>query len=333
MDLAAAMTGWCPIHDRVFDSKDGLCPKCGTALVSDDAPADEHAVVITSDDGTAETPDAELKPTPNKRSALIGIAAAVVLAFVAGLAFPDATSNQPRTTAPRDVVADISVGVVRRQFDIRLRLESFSQQGQNVVARITVEEGSKIALGELDTVGMTLTLAGGGEFPVEVAPRTTISGFIIEGSILNRSDIPVIGVRLDELQFGSGVDSAAPIDIRGAWPASERNQPRTVRTDVSIQPGDGRTVHVNGIVGWTDRLELGVSITGARPGYRYGTRYELVADSIYEGIPIDNGAISERSRTATVRFEDLPSRITGRWELRVAVERIVAQGPWEWSLI
>ena len=333
MDLAVGVTGWCPIHDRVFDSKDGLCPKCGTALVSDDAPADEHDVVITADEDTAQTPEAELDPTPNKRSVLIGIGAAIVLAFVAGLAFPDARSGPAPATRPREVVADINVGVVRRQFDIRLRLESFSQQGQNVVARITVEDGSKIALGELETVGMTLTLAGGGEFPVEVAPRTTISGFILEGSILNRSDIPVIGVRLDELQFGSGVDSAAPIDLRGAWPASERNQPRTVRTDVSINPGDGRTVHVNGLVGWTDRLELGLSITGARPGYRYATRYELVADSIYEGIPIDNGAIAERSRTATVRFENLPARITGGWELRVAVERIVAQGPWEWSLI
>ena len=332
--MAVAVTGWCPIHDRVFDSKDGMCPKCGTALVSDDAPRDEHEVVITADDDAVDAPADELKATPDKRSALVGIAAAAVLAFVAGLAFPDATSNQPRTTAPRDVVADINVGVVRRQFDIRLRLESFSQQGRNVVARITVEEGSNISLGELDTVGMTLTLAGGGEFPVEAVPRTTISGFILEGSLLNRSDIPVIGVRLDELQFGSGVDDAAPIDIRGAWPATERNQPRTVRTDLSIHPGDGRTIHVNGLVGWTDRLELGVSIRGARPGYRYGTRYELIADSIYEGIPNENFVDSStHERTATVRFEDLPARIRGRWELRVAVERLVAEGPWDWSLI
>ena len=331
--MADAVTGWCPIHDRVFEAKDGLCPKCGTALVADEDVPDEHQVVITADGADEEDPTGELQPSQRSRSALVGIAAAVMLAFVAGLAFPNAGSGPEPVSRPRDISADISVGVVRRQFDIRLRLESFTQQGRNVIARITVEEGSSVALGDLNGVVVTFTLAGGGEFPAEVAPRTTISGFIIEGALLNRADIPVIGVRIDELQFAGGLSDDAPIDISDAWPASGANQPRTVRTDFSIHPGDGRRIHVNGLVGWTDRLELGVSISGARPGYLYGTRFELVADSIYEGIPVEGGSISQRERTATVRFESLPSRIRGRTSLRVSVERIVAHGPWDWSLI
>jgi len=327
------MTGWCPIHDRVFEAKDGLCPKCGTALVADEERDDRPEFVITTDADVEEQPKAEAPAWDRKRSTLIGISAAVVVAFVAGLAFPDSRSNEPATIAARDVVADLNVGVVRRQFDIRLRLESFSQRGRSVIARISVEEGSNVALGELNGVVVTFTLAGGGELPVQVAPRTTISGFIVEGTLLNRGDIAVIGMRIDELQFGSGVGTDAPIDISGAWPATARNQPRTVRTDVSIHPGDGRAIRVNGIVGWTDRLELGVSITGARPGYRYGTRWELVSGAIHEGIPNDSGAISERERSATVRFEDLPRRIDGRWSVRVAVDRILAEGPWDWSLV
>ena len=323
------MTGWCPVHDRTYEAEDGLCPRCGTALVADGSAASDQATVIVQTNGPETQINSSLVRSPARRpsTTVVGVAAAVVVAFVAGLAFPDAKPLDDGTSAlSRDAAVDLNVGVTRNSANLPLRLESFTQRGRNVVARISVGDEAGVELGKLRTAAVWFILAGGGEISDEIPVRSTITGFIIEGMLLPSGSTPVVGVRIDSLTFAEGVGADIPIDISGVWPATLANQPRTDRIAAALNPGDGRVFHINGLVGWTDRVEVGLSIRGSRPGWHYGTRYELVSDSIHEG------ALQEGFDSTIVRFDSLP-KAKRRWAFRVAVDDSKAIGPWEWSFV
>lgn len=334
MDLAAPVKGWCPVHDRVFRAKDGLCPECGTALVTDDAPERRAVVIHTDTEDDAPPNVVEQEPPRGNRSVLLGVAVAVLVAFIAGLAFPEGEKPTTKVIAPRDVNADLNIGQTRDRARIPLRLESFSQHGRNVVARFTVREGSEIELGKLAGVHVAFALGSGGEISDNVAPRTTVSGFVLSGTFLQRGDIAVTGIRIDSLEFDSGLMKEVPLDISGAWPATTANQPRAAKANRTIRPGDGRTIDIYGLVGWADRLEAGLSVRGGKPEFFYATRYELVSSSTHEGL-VTSGSdpgYGSGDETGTVRFEGLPS-MKRNWVLRVTVDGILANGVWEWSFV
>jgi hypothetical protein len=323
------MTGWCPVHDRTYEADDGLCPRCGTALVTDEAPSDEATVIVQTNDSEAEIGSSSADRPPSRRpsTTVIGVAAAVVIAFVAGLAFPDANTASDRTgSLTRDAAVDLNIGVTRNSANLPLRLESFTQRGRNVVARISVGDEGGVELGKLRTASVWFILAGGGEISDEIPVRSTITGFIIEGMLIPSASTPVVGVRIDSLTFAEGVGADLPLDISGVWPATLANQPRTDRLAAAIRPGDGRVFRVYGLVGWADRIEVGLEIIGSRPGWLYGTRYELVSDSSHEG------ALQEGFESTIVRFDTLPKG-KRRWAFRIAVDNAVAIGPWEWSFV
>ena len=326
------MKGWCPVHDRVFQAKDGLCPECGTALVTDEAPP-QKAVVIRTDTEEEAPPGVveQQRATPN-RSVLIGIAAAVLVAFIAGLAFPDGEKPATTTAAPRDVNADLNIGRTRNSANIPLRLESFSQHGTTIVARISVRDGVDLELRKLKGAHTVFMLAGGGEISDNIAPRTTVSGFILSGTFLQRGDLPVVGIRIESLEFESGVRKDVPLDISDAWPATTANQPRASAVRKTIRPGDGRTLTVHGLVGWVDRLEVGISVTGADSGLFYDTTYTLTSDTTSRAGEVFIGRTEDDVWSVTVRFEDVPSR-SESFTLGVSVERILAHGGWEWSFV
>jgi hypothetical protein len=320
------MTGWCPVHDRTYEADDGLCPRCGTALITDDVPSDDATVIVRTNE--AEPEISSDRPSARRPSTtVIGIAAAVVVAFVAGLAFPDPDPAGDRTIAsPRDAAVDLNVGVTRNSDSLSLRLQSFTQRGNNVVARISVASADDVDLGRLHSASVWFILAGGGEISDEVAVRSTITGFIIEGRLLPSATTPVIGVRIDSLTFAEGGVAGVPIDLSGVWPATRANQPRSDRVGGVLTPGGGPTINLNGLIGWADRLEVGLSISGEGPGWRYGIRYELVSDSSHEG------TVHEGFNTTIVRFDSLPA---GKrpWVFQVAVANTMAMGPWEWSFV
>ncbi len=319
------MTGWCPVHDRTYEADDGFCPRCGTALVTDDIPSDDATVIVRTNE-----PEPEIssdRPSARRPSTtVIGIAAAVVVAFVAGLAFPDADTAGDRTvSSPRDAAVDLNVGVTRNSASLSLRLESFTQRGQNVVARISVGSADGADLGKLRSASVWLILAGGGEISDEVAVRSTITGFIIEGRLLPSATAPVIGVRIDSLGFGYAAGDDIPIDLSGVWPATPANQPRSDKATGRLEL-DGLEFDLRGVVGWVDHVDVGLSIRGTRPGWDYGTRYELVSDAIYEGFA------QGTPDSAIVRFDSLPSG-KRRWSFRVSLGSASAVGPWEWSFV
>jgi hypothetical protein len=321
------MTGWCPVHDRTYEADDGLCPRCGTALVTDDVPSDDATVIVRANEPETQSgPTPERPPSRRPITTVIGIAAAVVVAFVAGLAFPDAETAGDRTIAsPRDAAVDLNVGVTRSSASFSLRLESFTQRGHNVVARISVGSADDVDLGKLRSASVWFVLAGGGEISDEVAVRSTITGFIIEGRLLPSATAPVIGVRIDSLGFGYAAGDDIPIDLSGVWPATRANQPRSDKATGKLEL-DGLGFDLRGIVGWVDHVDVGLSIIGARPGWDYGTRYELVSDAIYEGFAQGTPG------SVIVRFDSLPSG-KRRWSFRVSLGSASAVGPWEWSFV
>ena len=318
------MTGWCPVHDRTYEADDGLCPHCGTPLVTEDASNDATVIVRANDPETQMS--SGRPPVRRPSTTVIGVAAAVVVAFVAGLAFPDAKPTGDGTsTQPRDAAVDLNVGVTRNSANVPLRLESFTQRGRNVVARISVGSGSGVELGKLRTASVWFILAGGGEVSDEVPVRTTITGFIIDGALLPSATTPVLGIRIDSLTFAAGVGDDIPIDLSGVWPATLANQPRSGKASGTLKLG-GREFRIQGLVGWADRVEVGLSIIGSRPGWRYATRYELVSDTGHEG------AVQEGFDSTIVRFDSIP-RSQRRFAFRIAVDGATAIGPWEWSFV
>ena len=327
--MAAGVSGWCPIHDRTFESDDGLCPKCGTALVSDEAPKPSEVIVIDADVDDEPRVEDELAPILPKRKALLGIATAVVIAFVAGLAFPRGNQTTSAPKAPHQVVADLNVGLTRPHLGIRLRLESFTQRGRNIVARFTVPDEVQLDLGSLEGIEVFLTLAGGGEVSDNVAPRTTTTGFVIAGSFLQRDDVPVTGVRIDALQFHVGSGRRVDLDVSDAWPVARGDEPRAARAALRVEPGDGRIFTLSGLVGWRGSLELHFSVEGQKYGHVYDTSWHLGPS---EGSESDYASVNPEDQTVAVRFADLP---TGekKFKLSVRVTSVTAIGPWEWSFI
>lgn len=319
------MTGWCPVHDRTYEAGDGLCPRCGTPLVTDDIPSDGATVIVRADEPETQIGSTPERP-PSRRPSTTVIGIAVAVAFVAGLAFPDAKpgTGEP-SVAPRDAVVDLNVGVTRNSASISLRLESFTQRGRNVVARISVGSTEEADLGRLRSASVRFNLAGGGEISDVVAVRSTITGFIIEGQLLPSASTPVIGVRIDSLGFGYAAGDDTPIDLSGVWPATRTNQPRSDKAKGKLEL-DGLGFHLLGTVGWVDHVDVGLSIIGARPGWDYQTRYELVSDAIYEGLA------QGTPDSVTVRFDSLPSG-KRRWSFRVSLGMASAIGPWEWSFV
>lgn len=332
------MTGWCPRHDAIVESTDGLCPKCGAALVVDETPSRRAPVVEIATES-----EVEIAPEPaddgramrdvavaNRRVPSVAwIAVALTAAFVAGLAFPDVRPDDARPVVPlREVNADLNVGVTRTAFDLGLRLESFTQRGRHIVARVSVPDPGDLVLGDLRTAFVALrTGSAGGEIfePMEV--RSTVSGFILEGEVVPRPDVAVLGLRIDTLNFAASGDARTSLDLTGVWPATETNQPRAKRAGGKLEPVAGRRYEVTGLIGWANRLDVGVSLTGKRhPGYQWEESWLLTSGTNQVGAMYSGGA------EGVVTFLGVPADFR-KVKLHVTVGALAISGLWEWSFV
>lgn len=325
------MTGWCPVHDKVYEADDGLCPRCGTALVAEEEAPSYEMVVGADEDVATEAPPAGPTSDSRRRAAnVVTVVAAVVVAFVAGLAFPQPDKNAvERGTPSREARSDLNIGVTRIASGVAVRLESFTQRGPYVVARFTLPGGAQASLGRLRSATVSFFTPDGviaDEFQLPI--RATLTGFIVEGTSRVGAETPIVGLRIERLSLaeqGPGTDT--PIDLTRVWPATKTTEPRTRRSTGTFADGNGRTFAITGLVGWADRVEIGlrVDVPKSRSRWAFDTEFTLVSQAVE--VP---GTSLDGPTTSTVRFDGLP-REARRWALRVSVRSVSVVGPWNWA--
>jgi hypothetical protein len=211
---------------------------------------------------------------------------------------------------------------------VALRLESFTQRGTIVVLRLTVPPVKGLDLGRLRSVAVSFADATGTQLAVEdMTPRVTVSGFILEGSVLPRADTPVAAIGIDYLALDARGEAKASLDLRGAWPASAATQPRARAARGRLDPGEGPVYSITGVVGWADRLEVGLAWRENASGWQYGAKFRLESGNVSTApTSLEGGPAG-----FVVRFTDAP-RDWYRAILRMTVSGLSITGPWAWRL-
>lgn len=322
--MAGVTTGWCPIHDRVYEGDDGLCPRCGTALVADDAPTGQPIVIDPASEmgGGERAPEPSRPNGPRRTSTVAGVAGAIVIAFVAGLAFPDQAQDESKGAKAAEVAADLNIGITRNGAGVPLRLESFTQRGRQVVARVSVPADSELRLGDLRSATVAFR-TGAGEIFEQMPVRPTVSGFILDGVVMSRAEIAVLGIRIDTLDLvGSGTAQTA-LDLNGVWPANTANQPRARAASGTLRPVPGLRFTVKGLIGWADRLDVGMAVSNAHPEWFHDVDWLLVSGS--RRVHSDDGR-------ELLTFLGVPEEFR-RVRLIVSVRAVTVSGRWEWSFV
>jgi hypothetical protein len=340
------MKGWCPRHDRVFSSRDGRCPKCETALVAVSAPRSKEKTLRerifeeTPAEPAAEAAFQEESAAPAGpiedavpravvvRTGWVAIAvvAAIGVAFVAGLAFPESGPSPP-TIVPREARTNISVGEEEHGAGVALRLDSFEQRGRRVVMRISVLSPEDFDVGRVRGMGAVFFSETGIELADSgIAVRTTTSGFIAEGEVLSRGEVPVGGVHINVLDLELEASANLAVDISQVWPATKSTQPRAVAISVPIDLDGPRRLVLTGMVGWEDRLQMNLVADGAQQGWFYNEEFALIGRR--GTIP---GSVSQSNPgSLLVEFLDLPAD-ERRLELSLNVSSLRIEGGWSWQ--
>lgn len=343
------MTGWCPIHDRVYDAADALCPRCGTMLVPVDE--DAHAsreipgvVVGTEDDprgdeladSGAGASAARSEPRPTETVTPLTLAmvlvAAVVVAFLAGQALPRGPGDaRPNATAKPHALADYKLKADRPGGGTTLRLERFTQRGRRLTVRVSVRGDWPLGIGTItDVVVIPLTGKGAQVGRYSMPARITTSGFVLDAGVLERADIPVVGIELFEITSTAegGVD--IPFDVSRVWPPGSGLSPRAMSLTGSARAEDGRTFRPSGAVGWPDRLEIGLRIDGLLRYWDYDDRYSIKVIGS-DAAPL-MGEVSTDIADGPVRhavFRGLPASAR-RIQLSVRFSQVTIRGGWRW---
>lgn len=319
--------GWCPVHDRVVDSRNGVCPECGTPLVDLSAgPSDrdeEHLVVeeeapepgsVVETTGPAEStlwPEVRLPQRLFGRDTIsIGpaaiaaiLVAAVLASFLVGLAIPRGDENDREAKPGATARSDYRVGRESTGGGVRLRLERFTQRGRRLFLRVTVPDQPSIESGRIFSVTLAPEVLGGSVLDeVSMRARTTIFGFIAEGVALSRDDITVTGIRIVRIEMAAAGSGRAPLDLSRVWPLETKGP---LANDRSVRLSfPGRSVFVTGLVGWPDRLEVQLEERGLHEGWIPADQYTLLtggADA--EGEVVREPGPTDPTRTLVVSFE------------------------------
>ena len=340
------MNGWCPVHDRVFETQNGDCPECGTALVpvDEERPAVETVPVVLADDdaptaASATEEHAAEEPSPSswitRPSTLAAVVVAAILAaFLIGLdaAGPDLPQT-PRFGTP-EATAEISVGRFSRGVaGVSLRLESFSQRGRRVVMRVSVPPDEPIQTGSLQTAQVQFFTPGGGSAGVatQLPVRPTTTGFIIDGVALERPDITVAAAQIDSLTFSTPDEQQILIDLDGVWPTNEAAAPRTRRFDVSSRLGR-RTFTLQSLVGWPDRIEARFRVLGDRPGWVYDDDFALLIGNVARMQGMIAATFDKTPGVVHVSFAGPPRTRTGPPRILIDHDSLTITGIWRWEL-
>jgi len=327
------MKGWCPVHDRVYETSDGLCPRCGSALVdaADDAaqaPGPTPIVISAEPQHEAEPPDRIAGwSLPSSRTVIA--AAAVAVAFVVGLAFPrGGTRDAQPASGTHEVRSEYTLGVNARDAGVVLRLESFSQRGTNVVARFTVP-GDTIAIGRIRSVELVLQNGDRTIAQPTIGVRTTVSGFIAEGNVLDAPTVPVTAIGVASLLLDSTGGGTMTLDLRSVWPATRTTEPRAHHATGTLRLSDGRTLRLTGLVGWVGRIDARFAASDVPRGWIYNDEFTLVSLG-----STTRSNVNPLDGSVDVSFVGVPA-VAQRAQLRVRCVDLTIQGfgGWLWRFV
>lgn len=332
------MTGWCPVHDHVYQARGDRCPDCGTALVAvgeRDRPQPHEEVVTVEAEAPAPGPPPFEAPP---RNAWIGrglVALGMVGAFLLGLVFPRTSAEDQPQQAPREVSLSATVGRVAVADGVKVRLDRVVQRGRRLSAQFTLLEG---APDPRVLSGLSLeVIAGGGTddestFGIgDLELRTSASGFSISGD-LQSSDLPVTRLRIGSLEVALQVIPAWVVDLSGIWPVGSADEPRILRVRQN-RSVEGRTVTLAAVLAWRDRLEAVFDLSGLRRDE--GRKYELGGvELVVPGRPgriIGGTELRISPPQLIARFENVP-RNARRVTIRSNGFIVFLGGPWTWDL-
>lgn len=336
--------GWCPKHDKVFESKTGVCPECGTKLVALGAAtpsADSHEEIVSQEAPGAEsrtsgvlTPEG---PAPVARVWFTRgiVAAAIAGAFALGLVFPNTDSEPAASTTSEPVERVLRPAKLVARDEGALRLDRVIQNGKELFAEFAVFQGFGAA-GSIEGVSIDVTTLGRGgarsSFSVpDVKVATSPSGFTISGT-LEVADEAVVEIRVASVQVVGDEQPSWNLDISNIWPAGNA-EPKVLRPTGSTRSVGAGSVRLTALLGWSDRLEAVFELRGV------GTtdddlRYRLAGLEI---VPRRGPAVSadEEQQVSPsqviVRFSRVPES-AGTIELRATRVLIFMNGPWTYTL-
>jgi hypothetical protein len=342
------MRGWCPVDDRVVDAPDDRCPRCGTSLVplATRTEPERSVVVVGGEDDespatliaveTKETVDPRpAPPTPPAEVGPWAIAAAAVVvvvgAFLLGVAVTRGGSSPARSGAVPRAREDYTVRVQRTGAGVVLRLERFEQRGRDVVLRVTVPPQPGVDIGRIRSLRVvTLTANGERAGAFDLDARTTTTGFIAFGRAVDDARTPVTGIELSTITLEETSGARLAADLTGVWPLTPSAAPNAKRALATSTPtADGRTFRLTGLVGWSDRLEARVEVSGGRPGWVYEEGYAIV---VGQKSPVEGSEVVDDARDDSIRYVIFRGfgRAEGPATILVGGDRLTIAGHWRW---
>ena len=349
--------GWCPVHDRVVESRNGTCPECGTPLVDLTARAPdptESRLVVEEEPEPASGP-AELPPATEtsiwpeirlpqrffgRDSISIGpvaiaaiLVAAVAGSFLVGLAIPRRSKGPKVFPTPRRS-AEYTVGLLRNGPGLDLRLESFSQAGKHVTLRATLDQLTDIEAGRIQSVDVTPFTGATSEPSVRLPARATISrtnvaGFVAEGEVLVDPSALVTAIRIDAINLSAKDGADFLLDLSAIAP-SPSGVPRVEVVGSPEHPVGERFYQVADVVGWPDRFEVRMLERGGRTSWIPDEVFSLVEG----GARLAEGSVDEQAPDEGfihVLFRVRPPE-SGHTVLRITRRGLTIRGLWRWDL-
>ena len=256
----------------------------------------------------------------------------VIGAFFLGVVIARATGRpRPDATARPQARGDYTAGVPRTGAGVTLRLDSFSQRGKDVVVRVTVPPQPGVDIGAIKSVVVVpLSANGEGIAKVPLDVRSTTSGFIVAGQVVDDPATPVTGIEIMTLtQAMTPTGDLLPVDLTKVWPVGPGGAPKAAAARAPARYSDGRTFTLTGLVGWPDRVEAGLVVQGDRTGWSYGEDFSLV----FQGEAPVGGTLIQETRPAPgtrhVVFQGLsPSAKSAA--IRIIVRSATIEGHWRW---
>ena len=343
------MKGWCPVHDRVYDAPDGACPECGTTLVSlaEKKRRGGSLLVIQEQADDADAPPVQLEldapgsnvvpaeaPVPVGVGAIAAAAAIVVVgAFFLGMVIARGSGTKEAPAGVPKAREDYQIGAVQEGAGVTLRLESFAQRGRDIVVRVTVPPQAGIEIGNISSVlvvPITARAEGVGEARLDV--RATTTGFIAAGRAVRDASTPVTGLEIVSMTQDVSISGdLLRVDLSPIWPVAAGGSPKATESRGTVRFPDERSYKLTGLVGWPDRVEAGMTVSGDRAGWIYDEAFSLVSDRQPAlGRVVDSPPVPGLRH---VVFRGVPRDLragSGYVGLQIVVNGVTIQGGWRW---
>lgn len=338
------LRGWCPRDDHVYPFGNGVCPNCGTSLVSiAPLPGDEHVEVIEQGPIARELPRIPTVRSPFVlRSAVVGL---VLAAFLVGLFFPRGGEEPPgRNVAPGyEGSQSVAIGTVVHATTGPLLLSRLTQDRREFSATISVPEGSidpSLVTGaavEIETEGSSdlRTIAG----VSDVKLTHHLGGFALLGRIpagMGR----IVGFRIASLQLHVARVPEWNVNISSIWPLRGA-EPAVLHVGSSRNIASRRSLRLVAVLAWRDRIEVDL---GLPEGVAEQTA-DLSIDGVEMSMSGEGDGLQDRWTTTLgavqqdqisptemlVRFQGIPHTVR-LVTIRAARVSRVLWGPWSWRI-